>query len=218
MTERSSLLNMTSMREQGKVLKKNSAQIDDDSINSFRGKMLIMIRRALIIAAMFGLITQSAFAQTPVRQARAGEVVRLTEGLTLRVTKAVKSPFASVKVTGEPFAVVLELDAGLKETALSYQITADAKTSEVSLTSGTQRIAPRAVVEDFPSWGEDNDKEVELITPHDVGAASISFRRTGSISVLFDLPAGPPASARKLSLVLRTLKPTEEQHSIVVTF
>ncbi len=176
-----------------------------------------MIRRALIIAAVFAFITQSAFAQNSIRQAKAGEVVRLTEGLTVRITKAVKSPFANVKVTGEPFVVVLEMDAGLKETALSYQITADAKTSEVSLTSGTQRVAPRAVVEDFPSWGEDNDKEVELISPQDKGAASISFRKTGSISILFDLPAGQPAAARKLSLVLRTLKPSEEQHSIVVT-
>jgi hypothetical protein len=176
-----------------------------------------MIRRFVIFTAVFALITQSALTQTPVRQAKAGEIVRLTEGLTLRVTKAVKSPFASVKVTGEPFVVVLELDAGLKETALSYQITADAKTSEVSLTSGTQRVPPRAVVEDFPSWGEDNDKEVELIAPQDKGAASISFRKTGSISILFDLPAGPPAAARKLSLVLRTLKPAEEQHSLVIT-
>ena len=176
-----------------------------------------MIRRALILAAVFALISQSGFAQNPVRQAKAGEVVRLTEGLTVRVGKAVKSPFANVKVAGEPFVVVLELDAGLKDTALSYQITADVKTSEVSLTSGTQRIAPRAVVEDFPSWGEDNDKEVELITPQDKGGASISFRKTGSISILFDLPAGQPAAGRKLSLVLRTLKPAEEKHSIVVT-
>jgi len=176
-----------------------------------------MIRRFVIFAAVFALITQSAFAQNPVKQARAGEIVPLTEGLTVRVTKAVKSPFANVKVAGEPFVVVLELDAGLKETGLSYQITADAKTSEVSLTSGTQRVAPRAVVEDFPSWGEDNDKEVELIAPQDKGAASITFRKTGSISILFDLPAGQPASGRKLSLVLRTLKPAEEQHSIVVT-
>lgn len=176
-----------------------------------------MIRRALIIAAAFALITQSAFAQSPVKQAKAGEIVRLTEGVTVRVTKAVKSPFANVKVAGEAFVVVLELNAGLKETGLSYQITADAKTSEVSLTSGTQRVAPRAVVEDFPSWGEDNDKEVELISPQDKGTASISFRKTGSISILFDLPANQPAADRKLSLVLRTLKPAEEQHSIVVT-
>jgi len=176
-----------------------------------------MIRRALIIAAVFALITQSAFAQSPVKQAKAGEIVRLTEGLTVRVTKAVKSPFANVKVAGEPFVVVLELDSGLKETALSYQITADAKTSEVSLTSGTQRVAPRALVEDFPSWGEDNDKEVELITPQDKGAASISFRKTGSVFILFDLPANQPLAGRKLSLILRTLKPAEEQHSIVVT-
>lgn len=175
-----------------------------------------MIRRALITAAVFALITQAALGQSPVKQAKPGEIVRLTEGLTLRVTKAVKSPFANVKVAGEAFVVVLELDAGPKETGLSYQMTADAKTSEVSLTSGTQRVAPRALVEDFPSWGEDNDKEVELITPQDKGAASISFRKTGSISILFDLPAGQPA-ARKLSLVLRTLKPAEEQHSIVVT-
>ena len=176
-----------------------------------------MIRRALILAAVFALITQSGFAQNPVRQAKAGEVVRLTEGLTVRVSKAVKSPFANVKVAGEPFVVVLELDAGLKDTGLSYQITADAKTSEVSLTNGNQRVAPRAVVEDFPSWGEDNDKEVEIISPQDKGAASISFRKTGSISILFDLPANQPAAARKLSLVLRTLKPAEEQHSLVVT-
>lgn len=178
-----------------------------------------MIRRVLILAAAFALATQSGFTQTDgsVKQVKAGEMVRLTEGLTLRVTKAVKSPFANVKVKGESFVVVLELDSGNKNTALSYQLTTDPRTSEVSLTSGNQRIAPRAVVEDFPSWGEDNDKEVELVTPQDNGAVSISFRKTGSISILFDLPSGQTATPKKLSVVLKTSKPKDEQHTLLVT-
>jgi uncharacterized protein YkvS len=180
-----------------------------------------MIRRVLMFAAAFALVTQSAFTQTSgdgsVKQAKAGEIVRLTQGLTLRVTKAVKSPFANVKVMGESFVVVLELDSGIKETALSYQITTDPKSSGVSLTSGNLKVAPRALVEDFPSWGEDNDKEVELVTPQDKGAVSISFRRTGSIFILFDLPSGQAATSKNLSVVLKTTKPKEEQHSVSVT-
>lgn len=170
----------------------------------------------VVIATALTIAVGTASAQVA-RQARAGEMVRLREGLTLKVSTGAKTTFDKVKLKGTPFVVVLDLDAGDKETSLSYQLAADAKTSDVYLISGNQRFAPRAVVEDFPSWGTDNDKEVELVDAHDKGAASLNFRKAGSLSILFDLPADQAATQKKLSVIVRTLKPTEAEHSFVVS-
>ena len=174
-----------------------------------------MIRTVLFCAAL-ALVIEPASAQTA-RPVRAGEIVRVAEGLTLRVTTGAKSPFTNVKLKGTPFVVVLELDGGNKETALSYQLSTDVKSSDVYLTSGNQRFAPRAVMEDFPSWGSDNDKEVELVDPRDGGAVSLSFRKAGSVSILFEVPPDQAATPKKLTVSVRTLKPTEQQHSLIVT-
>lgn len=144
-------------------------------------------------------------------------MVRLAEGLTLKVTTGTKGLFPTVKVKGIPFVVVLELDAGNREVALSYKLSAEVKSSDIQLTSGNQRFAPRAVMEDFPSWGSDNDKEVELVDPADSGDVSLNFRKAGSVSILFDLPADQVAAPKKLSVAVRTLKPSEEEHSVIVT-
>jgi hypothetical protein len=103
------------------------------------------------------------------------------------------------------------------EVALSCILAASAKESDIYLTSGNQKSAPRAVMEDFPSWGSDNDKEVELVDPNDGGAVSLNFRRNGSTALLFDLPGEQLAGPKKLSVVVRTTKPTETEHSVVVT-
>jgi hypothetical protein len=180
-----------------------------------------MIRKLLLLASAFALVAQTVYTQgssASATQAKAGELVRLNENLTLKTTATPKSAFPKVKLKGEPFVVVLELDAGNKETLLSYHVSPEAKSSGVALTVGNQRLAPRAVIEDFPSWGEDNDKEVELVTPQDSGFVSLSFKKAGSVLILFDLPPGQAAAPKKLSLVLKTTKPTEGDHKLDVTF
>lgn len=172
--------------------------------------------RTVLFAVALALVIEPASAQTA-RQAKAGEILRLTDALTIKATTGTKALFPNVKLSGSPFVVVIELDAGAKEIALSYKVTADVKSSDIYLTSGNQRFAPRAVMEDFPSWGSDNDKEVELVEPHDGGAVSLSFKKAGSVSILFDLPVGQAATPKKLSVVVRTLKPSEQEHSLIVS-
>ena len=174
-----------------------------------------MIRTTLFVVAL-ALVLEPASAQTA-RQVKSGELVRVSDGLTVKVTTGAKTPFAKVKLAGAPFVVVVELDAGKNETALSYKLTADAKSSDLYLTVGTKKLVPRAVMEDFPSWGGDNDKEVEAVDPRDDGAVSLSFKRAGSISLLFDVPADQASAPKKLSILVRTVKPAEAEHSFVVT-
>ncbi|MFY9556010.1 MAG: hypothetical protein WAV47_14970, partial [Blastocatellia bacterium] len=152
------------------------------------------------------------------RQIKAGEVIQLSESLTTRVTRSATSHFTHVKTTGGRLVVVLDFDAGKKGASLSYRITADPKFSDVYLTIGTQKIAPRAVIEDFQSWGSDNDKEVEVLDPEDkAGGVLLTFERKGSVSLLFDVPLDQARTTQKFALRFRTLKPKDEQHSLVVS-
>ena len=74
-----------------------------------------------------------------------------------------------------------------------------------------------AVVEDFPSWGKDNDKEVEVLNAREgAGGVILTFGQKGSVSLLFDVPAEQVKAALKFSMTLRTVKPKDEQHSFVV--
>lgn len=180
-----------------------------------------MIRKLLLLTAVFALAIHAAYSQSPAgdsaRQLKTGEAVPLGDGLTLRVSKPTTSPFKDVKLKGTPVVVVLELEAGKKSATLSYKLSADPKLSELYLAGAAQRIAPLAVIEDFPSWGSDNDKEVEILDVADkVGGVMINFQRKGTVSLLFDVPAEQARSPQKFSIRLRTLKPTDEQHSFIV--
>jgi len=175
-----------------------------------------MLTKFLSIGAAAMLLVQSGYSQSS--QAKAGDLVSLSEGITIRVTKAAKSPFGSVKVKGEPLVVVLELDAGKKNARLGYKLGTDAAWSDIYLEGGDKRFGPRAVVEDFSSWGNDNDKEVEVLDPKDktVGA-SLQFRGKGSLYLLFDVPSEQARTQKKLTIVIETIESTAQEHTVVVT-
>jgi len=180
-----------------------------------------MIRRFLLVVAIAALAIQPVHPQTqtagPVKQIKAGEVVLLGDVFTVKVTQSTKSPFSNVKLKGEPVVVVIELDGGKKGVTLAYNLTADSRSSDVYLTSGALRNAPRAVMEDFPSWGSDNDKEVEVLDRSDTdGNVSITFSGKGAVSLLFELPPGQAKGPKKLSVSLRATQPQTEAFSFVV--
>jgi len=169
---------------------------------------------SIVFSLILGIATTSA--QTA-RQIKAGELARIQEGLTLKVVTGDKATFSSVKLKGAPYVIVLQLESPNREVSLSYKLSGDLRQSDIFLTTGSQKITARAVMEDFPSWGSDNDKEIESVDPNDTGAVSLNFRRSGSVSILFDLPADQLTAPKKLTVGLKTLKPTEQQHSFVVT-
>ena len=180
-----------------------------------------MIRRLFLLLAVAVLSIQPAYPQTRAaesgKQIKAGEVVLFGDTIRVKVTQSNKSPFPGLKLKGEPVVVVIELDGGKRGVTLSYNLTADSKSSDLSLLTGAMRNAPRAVMEDFPSWGRDNDKEVEILDPTETdGNVSLTFEGKGAITLLFDIPAAQAKSPRKLSVKVRTLKPQAEEHSFIV--
>lgn len=180
-----------------------------------------MMRKCLLLVAVFALAINVAYPQSrnadSARQVQAGEVVPFGESLFVRVMKSTK-PFAGVKVKGEPFVVVLEMDAGKKGATLFYKLSANPATTEVYLLSGAQKLAPRAVIEDFPSWGTDNDKEVDTLDPKEtIGGVTLTFQQKGSIALLFDVPLEDAKTQKKLSVWLRMVQPKDQQRSFVVS-
>jgi hypothetical protein len=180
-----------------------------------------VIRRLLILTVVAGLAIQTAFSQSPgsdsVKPLKSGETVQLADGLSFKVTRIAKSPFTEVKLRGQAVVVVLDLDAGRKSATISYQLSANPKLSEIYLADGAQKIAPFAVIEDFPSWGSDNDKEVEILDPAEKAAGvNLNFEKKGSISLLFDVPLEQAKTPQKLSIKIRAVKPSDELHSFVV--
>ena len=180
-----------------------------------------MMRKFLFFVVVVALTINVAYPQSrsgdSARQVKAGEVVPFGETVFVRATKATKS-FEGVKVKGEPVVVVLEMDAGKQGATLFYRLSADPGSSEIYLLSGAQKIAPRAVIEDFPSWGRDNDKEVDKLDPKEtIGGVTLTFQQKGSISLLFDVPLEEAKTQKKLSVVLRMVQPKDEQRYFVVT-
>jgi hypothetical protein len=191
---------------------------EETGTGNIKGESAI-VKNLLLLAAVSALTIHSAYPQSQGtnKQLKTGEVIQLSDSLSVRLMKSAASPFTKVKVKGEAVVVVLELDAGKKGVTLSYRLTADAKLSDVYLASGAQRIAPRAVIEDFPSWGNDNDKEVEVLDPTDKsGRVNLTFERKGSVTLLFDVPMEQAKTQQTFSMILRTVKPKEEQLSLVV--
>lgn len=179
------------------------------------------MRKALLLAVLFSLSVNVAYVQDRAddspRQIKAGEVVPFGESLFVKVVKSTKT-FASVSVNGEPVVVVLEMDSGKSGATLFYKLSASPAATEVYLLSGAKKLAPRAVMEDFPSWGADNDKEVEVLDPKDaIGGVTLNFKQKGSIALLFDVPLEDAKGQKKLSVVLRMVEPKDEQRSFVVT-
>jgi len=181
--------------------------------------MIAIMKRLLVLIAMAALSATATYSQEQAtdapRQVKAGEAIALGNGLNLRVTKAAKSPFTGVKLQGSPVVVVLEFD-GNKSSSVSYTLTPNAK-SELYLMSGAQKIAPLAVIEDFPSWGEDNDKEIEVLNANEIGAVTLNFGQKGTVSLLFDVPAAQAKIPQKFTLTIQTIKPNNQKYSAVVS-
>jgi hypothetical protein len=181
------------------------------------------VKRLSLLAGLFVLTISAAYpqghpqGQGTGRQFKAGDAIPLSDSLTAKVIKSSASSFSKVKVKGEAVVVVLELDAGKKGVTLTYKLAADSKLSDVYLACGGQRIAPSAVLEDFPSWAKDNDKEVEVLDPTDKsGGVILTFDRKGSVALLFDVPLDQAKTPKTFSMALRTVKPKDEKLSIVV--
>lgn len=179
------------------------------------------MRKALLLLAVFALAINVAYPQSrgaeAPRQVQVGEVVPFGESLFVRAVKASKL-FSGVKVNGEAVVVVLEMDSGKLGATVFYKLSADPATTEVYLMSGAKKLAPRAVIEDFPSWGDDNDKEVEILDPKDkIGSVTLNFQRKGSVALLFDVAPEDAKSPKKLSVALRMVQPKDEQRSFVVS-
>ena len=177
------------------------------------------MKRLILFVAIAALSAPAVYSQSqasnPPRQAKTGEVIQLGTGLNLRVTKSTKSPFTGVKLQGSALIVMLEFDGG-KGASVSYKLTPDAK-SDMYLMSGAQKIAPLAVIEDFPSWGTDNDKEIEVLNPKDVGSVMLNFAQKGTVSVLFDLSAEQAKTPQKFTVNVHTIQPNNERFSFVVS-
>jgi hypothetical protein len=179
-----------------------------------------MMRKLIFLMAACVLATNVGFTQSrstdAAAQVRAGEVVPIGDSLFVKVSKTTK-PFAGVKVKGEAVVVLLEMDAGKNGATLFYNISANPDASEVYLVSGAKKIAPLAVIEDFPSWGKDNDKEIDPLDPKETaGGTTLTFDQKGSISLLFDVPIEEAKTAKKLSVALRVVQPKDEKRSFVV--
>ena len=179
------------------------------------------MKRLLLVVALAAAGAGAAYSQghttDSTRRAKAGEVLQFGDALTVRVTRSPMTQFSGVKMKGQPLVVVLDFDSGKQGATLSYKLTADPRTSDLYLAGDARRLAPLAVIEDFPSWGKDNDKEVDVLSSKEGGGGVIlTFGQKGSISLLFDVPAEQAKSALKFSMTLRTVKPKDEQHSFVV--
>ena len=178
------------------------------------------MKKLLLVVALAVVGAHAAYSQghsnDSARQVKAGEVMQFGDSVSVRVTRSLMPQFSGVQIKGQPLVVVLDLDSGKQGATLSYKLTTDPRTSDLYLAGRAQRLAPVAVIEDFPSWGKDNDKEVEVLGVKE-GGVILTFGQKGSISLLFDIPAEQAKATMRFSMTLRTVKPKDEQHSFVVS-
>jgi hypothetical protein len=177
-------------------------------------KKSLVISVVIVVAIQLANINQSVFAG----QVRAGEIITVGDSLFIKINRAT-TPFAGVKLKGEAFVVVLEMASGKKDTTLFYKVNTDPDSSQIFLMSGKKKIAPRAVIEDFPSWGQDNDKEIDTLDPKEtIGGTTLTFQQKGTLSILFDVPPEEARTLKKLSVSLRMIQPKEDERTFVVSF
>ena len=176
------------------------------------------MKKFLVISFAIVLAIQLANMNPAAAQAKAGEIITVGDSLFIKVSRAT-TPFAGVKLKGEAFVAVLEMESGKKGATLFYKINTNPDSSQIFLMSGTKRIAPLAVLEDFPSWGRDNDKEIETLDPKDaIGGTTLIFQQKGTLSILFDVPPEEARTPKKLSVALRLVQPKEDDRTFVVNF
>jgi hypothetical protein len=170
----------------------------------------------LTIAALLSsaAYSQGQSANAP-KQVKSGEWVQLGK-VNVRAARGTKSTFKGVKLQGSPVEVQLEFESA-KNASVAYKLTPDAK-SQIYLLKGDQKIAPVAVIEDFPSWGADNDKEMEILDPQEsVGDVTLNFQQKGTVSLLFDVPSDQSKAPQTYKLMVTSIKANNEKFSFVVS-
>lgn len=176
-------------------------------------KFLLFVAIAAILAP--AVYSQGQAADSP-RQVKGGEWFQLGSTINLRVMRGSKVLFTGVKIQGSAIFALLEFEGG-KGSSVSYKLTPDAK-SDIYLTKGDQKIFPVAVMEDFPSWGADNDKDVEVLNPREsVGAVTLNFAQKGWVSLLFDVSAEQMKAPQIFKLIVNTIKANNTKYSFVVS-
>jgi hypothetical protein len=154
-----------------------------------------MLKRSLkLLLIMAFVIVQTTFAQERPRRAskefKAREVISLGDAMTVKGAPGVRPLISGLKFKGESFVAVLDFNAK-KAAGIIYNLSIDPDTTGVALLIGGKKYAPVATMDDFPSWGRDNDKEIEPLEKDDTeGSVSVRFDGRGSVSFFFDLPAG----------------------------
>jgi hypothetical protein len=177
------------------------------------------MKRLILFLATAAIITPAVYphgqtADSP-RQVKSGEWFQLGTTIKVRAIRGTKALFNGVKLQGSAVFAELEFDAG-KNSSVAYKLTPDAK-SDIYLVKGEQKIFPIAVIEDFPSWGADNDKEIEVLNPREsVGNVTLNFALKGSVSLLFDVPAEQMKPPQNFKLVVNAIKANGAKFSFVV--
>jgi hypothetical protein len=177
------------------------------------------MKRLILFLAIAAIITPAVYPQGQAadspRQVKSGEWFQLGTTIKVRAVRGTKVQFNGVKLQGSPVEVLIEFDGG-KNSNVAYKLTPDAK-SDIYLMKGDQEIAPVAVMEDFPSWGADNDKEIEVLNPKEsVGNVTLNFSQKGSVSLLFDVPAEQMKPPQNFKLVVNSIKANGAKFSFVV--
>jgi len=177
------------------------------------------MKRLILFVAMAAILSPAVYSQggqttDSSRQVKSNEWIQLGKTINMRVIRGSKILFPGVKLKGSPIFALLEFDGG-KNSSVSYKLTPDAK-SDIYLMKGEQKIFPVAVMEDFPSWGEDNDKEVEVLTPKDIGDVTLNFGQKGSVSLLFDVSAEQMKPPLTFKLIVNSIRANQEKYSFVV--
>ena len=176
------------------------------------------MKRFILFVAMATILVPAGYSQAPdaPQQVKAGVWVPLGTTINARAVQATKKTFNGVKLQGTAVEVLIEFNA-TKSASIAYKLSPDAK-SDIYLLKGDQKISPIAVVEDFPSWGADNDKEVEVLNPRDsIGDVTLNFTQKGSVSLLFDVPADSNKAPQNFKLMVNNIKANTAKYSFVVS-
>jgi hypothetical protein len=180
------------------------------------------MKKFILFAALAALLAPAVYSQNPTGapvELKGDVWTPLGTTLKARFTRGwngPKLPTDAVKVKGNAMFAMIEFQA-TKSATVSYKTTPDDK-SDIYLVKDGQKIAPIAVMEDFPSWGEDNDKEVELLTSRNSpGSTTLNFSQTGWLNILFDVPLEQMKPPQNFKLMVRSLKANNQTYSFAVS-
>lgn len=176
------------------------------------------MKKLILFVAIAAVLVPAVYSQGPApdapRQVKSGEWIPLGTAIKVRAARATKKSFNGVKLQGSPLEVVIEFES-VKNASIAYKVTPDAK-SDIYLLKGDQKIAPLAMVEDFPSWGADNDKEIEVLDSKDPGGVTLNFAQKGVVSLLFDLSPALSKEPQNFKLMVNGITANGAKYSFVV--